>query len=359
MTPEKITKAVSNIKRRLEELEAKLADPSIFTRPAECKSLSRERNKISQVLADYEKWNDMLKQLEENRALLESETDDEFKDLIRNDIQNLEKDVSSLENAIKISLIPPEPNDTKNTIVEIRPAAGGEEAALFVAEMFRMYTRFAEKNGWTHEVLDLTETGLGGIKEVVFSLSGENVYYKMKFESGVHRVQRVPITESSGRTHTSTITVSVLPEAEEVEIDIKPSDLKMDTFRSSGPGGQNVNRTDSAVRITHIPTGLSVASQQEKSQHRNRDTAMRILRARLLEAKQQEEAARQSASKKSQVGTGERSERIRTYNFPQNRITDHRYGISVFDLPKLLEGELDMLLEQIHVLENERRLADL
>lgn len=359
MTPEIIAKAISKLRTRFAEVEAALADQSVFSKPAECKRLSRERARLSQVLSDYENWNKVLQQIEENKKLLAEEKDEEFASVIRADIEALEKEAEKLETSVKSSLVPPEPNDTKDTIVEIRPAAGGEEAALFAAEMFRMYAKFAERNGWRLEVLDLTDTGLGGIKEVVFSLSGDNVYSKMKFESGVQRVQRVPVTESGGRIHTSTITVAVLPEAEEVELEIKPSDLRMEFFRSSGPGGQNVNRTDSAVRITHIPTGLSVACQQEKSQHRNRETAMRILRARLLEAKQAEEAARQCQTKRSQIGSGERNERIRTYNFPQNRVTDHRYGISVHDLPRLLEGDLDILLSQIIIIENERRLAEL
>ncbi len=359
MTPEKISKAVAKLKLRFSEVEAKLSDQFIFSRPAECKNLSRERAKLSQVLNDYDRWTKLLGQLDENKKLLSEEKDEELKKLIEGDVVSLEKEIARLDDLVKSSLVPPEPNDTKDTIMEIRPAAGGEEASLFAAEMFRMYTRYAEKNGWKHETLDLNETGLGGIKEVIFSLCGDNVYSRMKYESGVHRVQRVPVTESGGRIHTSTITVVVLPEVEEVELEIRQADLRIDFFRSSGPGGQSVNRTDSAVRITHIPTGVSVACQVEKSQHRNRDMAMRILRARILETKQQEEAAKMSESKRSQIGSGERNERIRTYNFPQNRITDHRYGISVYDLPKLLDGELDMLINQIIINENEKKLAEL
>ena len=241
----------------------------------------------------------------------------------------------------------------------MQPAAGGDEAALFTSELFRAYLYFAEKQGWKVEILEQSDTDLGGVKNVSFSLSGCDVYSKMKFESGVHRVQRVPATEAGGRIHTSTITVSVMPEAEEVELDIRQEDLRFDVFRSSGPGGQCVNTTDSAVRVTHIPTGLSVASQQEKSQHRNKEIAIRILYARLLERKQSEEAAKQAADKRSQVGTGDRSERIRTYNFPQNRVTDHRFNVSTFDLPKLMQGELDLILNPIFKLVCEQQLDSL
>ncbi len=359
MKPEHLVKIIEGMKPRLAEIDARLADPSIFSKPSECRSLSRERNKLSQLFSLFDAWDNARKRLEENRSLLSAEKDPELRELVENDISCLEKEIAGLDSKIRSALVPDEPNDSRNAIVEIRPAAGGDEAALFSAEIFRLYVKYAEKMGWKHEVLDMTETGLGGIKEVVFSLSGDNIFSRMKYESGVHRVQRVPVTEAGGRIHTSTITVAVLPEAEDVDIDIKPSDLKIDCFRSSGPGGQNVNRTDSAVRITHIPTGVSVACQQEKSQHRNRDTAMRILRARLLETRQQEENAKMAQSKRSQIGTGDRSERSRTYNFPQNRVTDHRFGVSVYDLPSLLEGNLDTLLDQIKAIDDERKFASL
>ena len=264
-----------------------------------------------------------------------------------------------MEDAIKISLLPPDPNDSKNIIVEVKPAAGGDEAALFAAELFRAYLYFAEKQGWKVEILERSDTDLGGLKNVSCSFSGSDVYSMMKYESGVHRVQRVPETETGGRVHTSTITVSIMPEAEEVELDIKPEDLRFDVFRSSGPGGQCVNTTDSAVRVTHIPTGLSVASQQEKSQHRNKEIALRILYARLLERKQEEENAKMAADKRSQVGTGDRSERIRTYNFPQNRVTDHRFNVSTFDLPKMMQGDIDLILNPILKIVCEQQLEAL
>ncbi len=359
ISPEKILPAVSMMRERFAEIETQLSDQAVFSKPAECKKLSRERARLSVFLGDYDKWCATLRAIAENKELAEKENDEDFKRLAISENEKLKADEEMLQNRVKSALIPPEPNDGKDAIVEIRPAAGGEEASLFASEMFRMYAKFAEINGWKIELLDLAETGLGGIKEVIFSLAGDNVFSQMKFESGVHRVQRVPVTESGGRIHTSTITVVVLPEAEELEIEIKPADLRIDFFRSSGPGGQNVNRTDSAVRITHIPSGISVACQQEKSQHRNRDTAMRILRARMLEAKQLEEAQRLSESKKSQIGSGERNERIRTYNFPQNRVTDHRYGVSIHDLPGLLEGKLESLLSQILLCESEKRLSEL
>ena len=256
-------------------------------------------------------------------------------------------------------MLPADENDSRNIIVEIRPAAGGDEAALFAGELARAYMRYADSKGWKTELLEENSSELGGVKSISFSLAGDDVYMYMKFESGVHRVQRVPVTEAAGRTHTSTVTVSIMPEAEAVEINIRPEDLRFDVFRSSGPGGQSVNTTDSAVRVTHIPTGVSVASQQEKSQHRNKEIALRILYARLLEAKQAEEAAKKSADKLSQVGTGDRSERIRTYNFPQNRVTDHRYNISSFDLPAVMEGEFERVIEPILALDAEMRFEAL
>jgi peptide chain release factor 1 len=291
--------------------------------------------------------------------MLQEEDDEELKELAAAELEELEKKCEKLENSIRFALLPPDPNDARNIIVEIRPAAGGDEAALFAGELFRLYTHYAESQNWKMEILDQTASDLGGIKSVAFSLSGDSVYSRMKYESGVHRVQRVPTTESGGRIHTSTVTVSVMPEAEEVELDLDPSELRIDVFRASGPGGQCVNTTDSAVRITHEPTGVCVVSQQEKSQHRNREIAMRILCARLLEVKQQEEAAKLAADKRSQVGTGDRSERIRTYNYPQNRVTDHRYNITLYHLPRVLEGELDILLDPIISIDCERQLEAL
>lgn len=359
MVPEDIAGYIENLHGRFAELEAALADPAIYARGAECRRVSQEHRKLETLFRKFDDWRKALAELADNREMLTAETDAELRELIAADIAELEVKAQKLEADIQISLLPPDPNDAKNIIVGIKPAAGGDEAALFAGELFRAYMKVAEKKGWRIEVLDQTDTELGGIKDVSFSLSGDEVYSLMKYESGVHRVQRVPATEAGGRIHTSTVTVAVMPEAEEVELDIRPEDLRFDVFRSSGPGGQCVNTTDSAVRVTHIPTGIAVASQQEKSQHRNKEIALRILYARLLEHKQQEEADKQAADKRSQVGTGDRSERIRTYNFPQNRVTDHRFNVNTFDLPKLMEGDLDLILDQILMIACERRLDQL
>lgn len=357
MTPQDIENYIERLHLRAAELEEKLNDPSIYTRPAECRQVSREHQKLNLLFANHERWQSAIHEHADNEKMLIEEDEPELKELIEADQEALTLEISELEKTIKLALLPPDANDSRAAIIEIRPAAGGEEAALFAGELYRAYLRFADLEGWKVETLDLMQSDLGGLKSVSFSLEGEDVFAMMKFESGVHRVQRVPATESGGRTHTSTVTVAVLAEAEEVELEIKPEELRFDVFRSSGPGGQCVNTTDSAVRVTHIPTGLSVVSQQEKSQHRNKEIAIRIMRARLLERLQQEEAAKQAANKRSQVGTGDRSERIRTYNFPQNRVTDHRYNISFFDLPGLMEGNFQTLLADTRVADAEQRLS--
>ena len=359
MHPEEIKGHIEKLRQREAELATQLADPALYAKVDECRRVGAEHRKLERLFADYDGWVRALREAEENRAALAKESDPDMRALLEADIAEQEKNASELEEKIQLALLPPEPNDAKNIIVEIKPAAGGDEAALFAAELYRAYLHFAEKEGWKVEVLDHSPTDLGGIKDVSFSVSGGDVYSLMKYESGVHRVQRVPTTEAGGRIHTSTVTVSVMPEAEAVELDLNPEDLRFDVFRSSGPGGQCVNTTDSAVRVTHIPTGVSVASQQEKSQHRNKEIALRILYARLLEHKQQEEAARLAADKRSQVGTGDRSERIRTYNFPQNRVTDHRFNVSTFDLPALMEGELRLILNPILKIVCEARLEEL
>ena len=357
MSPEDLALQMSRMKEHFAELDAKLADPQIYAKQFECRVLSAERQRLGTVFRLYDDWAKALRELRENHELLQTEQDDSFKALLQNDIAELEAKAAADEKELTLMLLPPDPNDARNTIVEMRPAAGGEEAALFTAEMFRVYMKYAERRGWKFELLDMSETELGGIKEAIFSLSGDDVYSRMKFESGVHRVQRVPATETGGRIHTSTITVSVLPEAEEMdELEIRPEDLDISTFRSSGPGGQNVNRTDSAVRIVHKPSGITVASQQERSQIRNREIALRILKSKLLEIQRREEAEKQAASKRSQIGTGDRSERIRTYNFPQHRVTDHRFGVSAHDMPSLMEGNLDLVIDQILEIESRNAL---
>ena len=356
MVPEDIKDYVDRLRGRFSELEQKLGDPDIYSKVNEFKALNQEHRKLSTLFSDFDAWIKALSDLADSRELMASENDTEMRELAAMEIEELEKNSASLEERIQLLLLPPDPNDSKNIIVGIKPAAGGDEAALFAADLYRAYLYFAEQEGWKVETLDHSATDLGGVKDVSFSISGNDVYSMMKYESGVHRVQRIPATEAGGRIHTSTVTVSVMPEAEAVELDLRQEDLRFDVFRSSGAGGQHVNTTDSAVRVTHIPTGVSVASQQEKSQHRNKEIALRILYARLLEHRQQTEAAKPAADKRSQVGTGDRSERIRTYNFPQNRVTDHRYNVSCFDLPKVMQGELDLVLNQILKIACEQQL---
>ena len=354
MTPQDLSGVLSEMKKRHIELDSCLADPKIYSDRFQCRALSREKGRLEDFFQLYDRWERSLRELADNHEMLQTEQDETLRQMIASDMEELRTRIAQAENQLGAMLLPPDPNDARNTIVEVRPAAGGEEAALFAGSMFRLYSRYAERRGWKFELLELSESGLGGVREAVFSLSGDDVFSRMKFESGVHRVQRVPVTEASGRIHTSTITVSVLPEAEEMdEIVLAPEDLEISTFRSSGPGGQNVNRTDSAVRIVHKPSGIAVASQQERSQIRNREIALRILKSKLLEIRQREAARKQADSKRNQIGTGDRSERIRTYNFPQSRVTDHRYGISVYDLPGLMEGDLDLILDP--VLEEEGR----
>jgi peptide chain release factor 1 len=351
-----IAPLIARMRSNFTDIETELADPAIFSDRERYQKVSREHQRLSKLIGNYDELCYKRQELVDNQAMLESEEDPEFKAMIEAEIPTLEAAVERLDLLVMGLIVPPSENDSRNSIVEIRPAAGGDEAGLFAAELLRVYTRLAEIRGWKQEILTFSDSDVGGIKEVSFSLTGDDVYRFMQFESGVHRVQRIPVTESGGRIHTSTVTVAVLPEAEEVEIQIRNEDLRVDFFRSSGPGGQCVNTTDSAVRLTHIPTGVSVASQQEKSQHRNREIAMRILRSRILEAKEAEEAAKHSAERRSQIGTGDRSERIRTYNFPQNRITDHRYGISKFNLPAAMEGDIGGMLEEILAVEARRRL---
>ncbi len=359
MTPEDIAGCIERLRPRLAELETALADPAVYAKPEECRKISQEHRKLENMFSDFSKWTQVLQELEENRILQNSEEDAELRAMAAEDVERLTAEAQKLESSLNFALLPPDPNDDRNIIVEIKPAAGGDEAALFAGDLYRVYSRYAEANGWRMELLDLSNSDLGGVKDAAFSLSGDGVYSRMKYESGVHRVQRVPETEAGGRIHTSTVTVSVMPEAAEVELNIRQEDLRFDVFRSSGPGGQCVNTTDSAVRVTHIPTGLSVASQQEKSQHRNKEIALRILYARMLEMKQREEQEKQAADKRSQVGTGDRSERIRTYNYPQNRITDHRFNLTIHSLPAVMEGELDLLLEPITAIVCERQLEAL
>ncbi|MCL5036718.1 MAG: peptide chain release factor 1 [Chloroflexi bacterium] len=335
---------LSSIAERYNELERKLCDPAVTSNPSEFKSIAKERSGLEETVRLYEEWKSLKKQLEDAQGLIETEKDPEFLQLAQQEADDIKERINKLDERFAVLLLPPDPYADRNIFVEIRAGAGGEEAALFGAELLRMYLRYAEIKGWKSEILSQNATELGGIKEVVFSISGDGIYSRMKYESGVHRVQRVPTTESGGRIHTSTITVAVLPEPEEVDIEINPKDLRIDTYRSSGAGGQHVNKTDSAIRITHIPTGVVVACQDERSQHQNRDKAMRILRAKLLEDKINRQQQNIAQARRVQVGSGGRCEKIRTYNFPQSRITDHRIGKSVHNLTSFLEGDIDEML---------------
>ncbi len=337
---------LSEIEARAEALEARLADPSIAGQPGEYARVGKQLGALRPVLETGRRWRQVVGEQEDARSMLQ-EADPELRELADAELKRLSAAREELESRIKELLIPKDPNDDKDVILEIRAGTGGDEAALFAADLFRMYSRYAETCGWKVEPLSLSEGASGGLKEAIASVSGDRVFSRLKHERGVHRVQRVPATEAAGRIHTSTATVAVLPEAEEVEIQIDPKDLRIDVFRSSGPGGQSVNTTDSAVRITYVPTGEVVQCQDEKSQHKNKARALKILRARLLEAEQERQAAARASEKKSQVGTGERSEKIRTYNYPQSRITDHRVGVTVHRLAEVLEGDLDPLLSAV------------
>ena len=346
---------LESIRQRYEELNQLLSDPEVIHNTDLLRKYSKEQSDLEPKYHAYCDYTEVATQYEEARMMLEEESDPEMLELVKTELEQLSDRKKELEEEIRLLLLPKDPNDDKNVIVEIRGAAGGEEAALFAADLYRMYTRYGEQMGWKSEILDTNTTGLGGFKEVVFSVQGQGAYSRLKYESGAHRVQRVPTTESGGRIHTSTATVAVLPEAEEVDVEIQDKDLRIDTFCSSGPGGQSVNTTKSAVRITHLPTGIVVSCQDEKSQLKNKEKAMRVLRSRLLDQKQREEEAKLADARKVQVGTGDRSERIRTYNFPQSRVTDHRIGLTLHKLDLVMEGELDEIIDAL-VLEEQAKL---
>jgi len=347
---------LKEIEAKYEELESKLADPSVVTDQDAYRKITKAHSSLQAIVDKYRNLNEVESQITQTRDLLNEDLDSDMEEMAKNELSELEDKKQVLLDELKILLLPKDPLDEKNVIVEVRAGTGGEEASLFAGDLLRMYTRYAERNCWSIEQLSFNATELGGVKESIFMISGNMVYSKLKFESGVHRVQRVPLTEAGGRIHTSAATVAVLPEAEEVDIDINPNDLRIDVFRASGNGGQCVNTTDSAVRITHLPTGLVVSCQDEKSRHKNRDKALKVLRARLLDQKIEQQNKDIAQTRKSQVGSGDRSERIRTYNFPQNRVTDHRIGLTLYKLDQVMDGALNELIEALIMSDQSERL---
>ncbi|ALC88690.1 peptide chain release factor 1 [Bacillus sp. FJAT-18017] len=349
---------LQSVEDRYEKLNELLSDPDVISDSKKLREYSKEQSDIQETVQVYREYKSAREQLQDAKVMLEEKMDADMKEMVKEEVSELSTQLEELEARLKLLLIPKDPNDDKNVIFEIRGAAGGDEAALFAGDLYRMYSRYAEAQGWKTEVMDASPTGLGGFKEIIFMINGQGAYSRLKYENGAHRVQRVPETESGGRIHTSTATVACLPEAEEVEIELHDKDIRFDTFASSGAGGQSVNTTMSAVRLTHIPTGITVSMQDEKSQHKNRDKAMKILRARVYDKFQQEAQAEYDQVRKSAVGTGDRSERIRTYNFPQNRVTDHRIGLTLQKLDIILEGKLDEIIDALILEDQSQKLED-
>ncbi|WFA08681.1 peptide chain release factor 1 [Tissierella sp. Yu-01] len=345
------------LETKFKELEVRMMDPDLISQDREeWQRVMKEHADLEPIVVKYKQYNETKNNLDDAKEMLHEKLDDEMRELVKEEVKTLEEDLEKFEGELKILLIPKDPNDHKNVIVEIRGGAGGDEAALFAGTLFRMYVRYAERNNWKVDIMSTNEIGIGGYKEVIFMISGKGAYSRLKYESGVHRVQRVPETEASGRIHTSTSTVAVLPEAEDIDIEINPGDIRVDVFRSSGNGGQSVNTTDSAVRITHIPTGIVISCQDEKSQLKNKDKAMKILKSKLYDIKMSEQNAEIAEMKKGQVGTGDRSERIRTYNFPQGRVTDHRINMTLYKLNNFVDGDLDEMIDALITTEQAQKL---
>lgn len=350
--------SLENVEARYEEVGLLLADPEVVADHRKYQGFAKEYSELTDQVVCFREYKTVQERLKEARELLETSDDQELRELAQMEIEELTEREADLVERLRALLVPKDPNDGRNIVVEIRAGTGGEEAGLFVADLYRMYARYAENEGWRLEPLSSSPTGIGGFKEIIFSVSGDDVFRQLKYESGVHRVQRVPVTESSGRIHTSAASIAVFPEAQEVEVEIAPEELRVDICRSSGPGGQSVNTTDSAVRITHLPTGIVVQCQDEKSQHKNRAKAMKVLRARLLDRAQREQHEQMAETKRLQVGSGDRSEKIRTYNFPQNRVTDHRIHLTLHRLSGVLEGDLDPVIDALQQADQSERMKD-
>lgn len=347
---------LANIEKKYNELTEELSKPEVIADQTKFQKYAKAHSDLSEVVSLYQEYKELIQQIKDAQEMLQEEQEEDFKEMLLEEMDNLQKTKELSENKLQVLLLPRDPNDEKSVIMEIRAGTGGDEAALFAGDLFRMYTRYAELQGWKIDIMDSHYTDIGGIKEIIFVVDGKDVYSRLKYESGVHRVQRVPSTESGGRIHTSAATVAVLPEAEEVEVEIEPNDIRVDVYCSSGPGGQSVNTTQSAVRITHLPTGLVVTCQDEKSQHKNKAKALRVLRARLKEVMEEELNAEMAGNRKNQVGSGDRSERIRTYNFPQGRVSDHRINLTVHKLDQVLEGQINEIIDALIASDQAERL---